>query len=471
MAGAREILLNISHFLVVLAGIFVLNYLVSLSRYLFAVVFPVLVLALAFISFFVYSQNLTLTTSVIDAALHNDMRTSADLFTWPLFLFVFASLFVALLAVWYRFKKVSFRWRWFEVLIILILAAGVYGINHIRFNTVVQRLPFSLYHVGKQYFLQQEDVSKRRISVGTDAVTDSDSLTVILVIGEAYRADHASLNRYFRPTNRLLAKQNVVSYGNIYSEWTHTNSSLPHILTRSDSVNHRPAKQEQSFISIFNRCGFSSFWITNQEPAPSYISFVKEAQTLWYVNPANSVYLFNRKWLDTDNLKYLRTGLENENKRKLIVIHTIGSHWWYNDHFTDDLAVFKPILDSKVLSASKKEQIINSYDNTLVYTDYFLNEVIRSIKPLNSCMIYLSDHGESLGENDMWLHAQDNGPEHYPACFFWFSEKYIRNYPSVYKSIVQNKDKRWRTEFLFPSILSIGRIKTASQNKACDITR
>ena len=67
--------------------------------------------------------------------------------------------------------------------------------------------------------------------------------------------------------------------------------------------------------------------------------------------------------MDTDNLKYLEQTLIKDSPRKLIIIHTIGSHWWYNDHFSDEFTVFKPVLKSKIISERNKEQIINSYDN------------------------------------------------------------------------------------------------------------
>lgn len=470
MEGVKDLFLNFIHFLIVALGTFCLCYLLAINKYLFAILFPIVTALCAIIAYFIYSLNLTFTTSILDAALHNDLRTSIDVISLPLVLTIFFSLFIAISAVFYRIKHIRFRFKWVEILAILILFEIVYTINLKRNNSICQRLPFSVCYVGKTYLSQMKSLKQHRLSIGTDAHTSTDSLAIVLVIGEATRSDHLQLNGYWRNTNPRLSHIPVISFPHIYSEWTHTNTSLPHFLTRSDSINHNPAFCEKSFISIFNLCGFTTSWIANQEPAASYLPFVKEAQTIFYVNPANSVYIFNKKWLDSDMLSYLEKQLKSATPKKLIVMHTIGSHWWYNDHFTDCFVSFKPILKTKIIPPKDKAEIINSYDNTVVYTDYFLSKVIEKLEPISACMVYLSDHGESLGENGKWLHAQDNEAEKNPACLIWCSEKYIEKHLQMYQNIIRNKDKKWPTEFLFSSILSLAEITTGIKNNKLDIT-
>jgi len=387
VAGLKYWILTIGHFMFVMLGCFVLYYFMAINRYLFAVVFPIVVLVTSIIAYFVYFQNVSFTTSILDAALHNDLRTSLDTIAIPLLLFCAASLAVSAVAVIYRFKLVTYKFKLLELTAVCIIGLSIFEVNQLRYKTISHRLPFSIYYVSKKYIGELKNENKPRIEVGTDAYCTSDTITVVLVIGEAARADHFQLNGYRRATNPLLNKLPVVSYPHIYSEWTHTNLSLAHFLTRSDSVNHEPAVTECSFINIFNRCGFATTWIANQEPAPSYMPFVKEAKKVIYVNPSFSVYSYNKKWLDADDLPYLDQALNNTAPRKLIIIHTIGSHWWYNDHFTDSTTIFKPILETKNIALTSSDEIINSYDNTLVYTDYFLSKVICRLSLLNACMI------------------------------------------------------------------------------------
>ena len=72
---------------------------------------------------------------------------------------------------------------------------------------------------------------------------------------------------------------------------------------------------------------------------------------------------------------------------------------------------------------------MNSYDNTILYTDCFLHQLIEELRDEVAILIYLSDHGESLGENEKYLHAEDNEPLHYPAAFVWYSVKYENLFP------------------------------------------
>ncbi len=469
--GFKDLTLTVLHFLIVTIGCFAFYYFLALNKYVFTLFFPLISSVSATIAYFVFFQNVTFTTSILDAALHNDIRTSLDLITLSLVLFVGSSITISVFAVFYRFKKIVYRFRWIEFIAVFLIGTFIYQINIYRNNSIFQRLPFSIYFVAKIYSQQIQNVSRSRSEFALDAYCQSDTVTLVLIIGESARADHFQLNGYKRATTPMLSKTTSISYPNIYSEWTHTNPSLAHFLTRSDSLNHEPSLTEQSFISIFNRCGYATTWIANQEPAPNYMPLVKEAQNVTYVNPGFSVYNYNKKWLDLDALSHLEQSLKVNAPRKLIIIHTIGSHWWYNDHFTDSTTIFKPILETKNIIYASQSELINSYDNTIVSTDYFLSKIINHLEGLNACMVYLSDHGESLGENGKWLHAQDNEPEKNPACILWFSQKYISKHNAKYLKILANKNKKWRTDFLFHSILSVGDIKSNTLNCGVDISK
>jgi glucan phosphoethanolaminetransferase (alkaline phosphatase superfamily) len=466
-----DIFLFFVHWCLVALGSFVFCYLIALWRWLFLLVYPLLIFVCAIISFFTYSQNLSLTTSVIDASLHNDLRTSIDLVSPGLVLFVLFSLGVAVLFVRQRIKAIKFRFRFLEVFFVLVLGFMVIQVNELKNNSVWQRLPFSIYYVGKQYLKQIRENDHLRKMPCPDAFCKTDSLVVVFVIGEAARADHFQLNGYKRETNRFLSKIPVISYPFVFSPWTHTNSSLPHILTRTDSLGQSFARNEKSFVSVFNHCNYHTFWIANQEPAASYFPFVKEARTLFYANPAASVYNFNKKWLDTDILPWVDKALAAPIPLKLIVVHSIGSHWYYNDHFNDDCAFFKPLADSKIISLADKQKIINSYDNTLVFTDFFLNELIKKLQNKRACLFYLADHGESLGENGKWLHAQDNQPEKRPACLFWLSDLYRRDFPEKFSALSNNKFKTWQSHFAFHTLLGLGEIETRHLDKKNDASQ
>ncbi len=85
--------------------------------------------------------------------------------------------------------------------------------------------------------------------------------------------------------------------------------------------------------------------------------------------------------------------------KHLFVLHTIGSHWYYNFHVTDSLQLFRPLTDSRIVTQNSEQQMLNSYDNTILYLDYFLDTLIERFEDRVAVVIYLSDHGESLGED------------------------------------------------------------------------
>jgi glucan phosphoethanolaminetransferase (alkaline phosphatase superfamily) len=90
--------------------------------------------------------------------------------------------------------------------------------------------------------------------------------------------------------------------------------------------------------------------------------------------------------------------------------------------------------------------------------DYFLDKLIEMLVNKNALLIYISDHGEILGEDNLWLHATDHEAAKYPACLVWMSEKYIYKNCDKLTALIANKDKKWKTDFVFHSILSAANI-------------
>ena len=287
------------------------------------------------------------------------------------------------------------------------------------------------------------------------------TIIVAFVLGESLRADHLSINGYYRETMPYLQnEEQIYSFTNIYSEYTHTNRSLPHILTRADSVHEDRAFDETSFITLFKNSGFRTTWVSNQDPAYTYIYFLNECDTIIHAHPERTVYVYS-EWLDEDMLPALDSLLLNISQPNLIILHTIGSHWFYSNHVSDKLRKFFPTAENRVITKNTSEEIINAYDNTVVYTDFFLKQVIDRLKDRNAIMIYLSDHGESLGEDGNWLHANDCYSIKNPACIVWYSDRYLNRNMSKIKALEANKNKFYRTDFLYHSILSAANIPTS----------
>jgi glucan phosphoethanolaminetransferase (alkaline phosphatase superfamily) len=111
--------------------------------------------------------------------------------------------------------------------------------------------------------------------------------------------------------------------------------------------------------------------------------------------------------------------------------------------------------------------MINSYDNTVCYLDYFIDETIKHVEEKNSntLVIYLSDHGEILGENGLWLHAQNGKEATNPALLIWYSEKFNKNNSDVIAKLKINRTKKIDLNFFFQTILNLYKIKGIEYRK------
>lgn len=468
-SGFKGLVYTIGHVILMSLPLFLLSYFFSSNKILFSIFVPILFFIGSLISFYSFFYRTSITPMIIDATLNNDLGTTLDMISAKLIIWVIINLILAFIFIKARYKFIKIKYPILHMILALTLIVLAYNFNFRVRNNFNQHYPFNLYFSLNEYFELNKSSNRERILPDSINYTPSDSLVLVFVIGESVRADHLSLNNYKRETTSQLSKQqNLISYPNIYSEYTYTNRSLPHILTRADSTNTELAFTEKSFISLFNQSNFYSSWLANQEAATTYVSFMNECDTLVYANIDKTVYSYSN-WLDEDLIPHFDNIIQKENPNKLIILHTIGSHWYYNSHYTEDFEVFKPITNSKILLQNTDEMIINSYDNSILYMDSFVNEIIEKIKDKNSLLIYLSDHGESLGENGNWLHASDGDELKNPAAFVWCSDQYIERYPEKFQALKLNKDNRYHTDFLFHSILSSASIPSKVIEKELDI--
>jgi len=442
------------------------------NKYLFAVAFPLLAVVASALAYFRFTLNMTVNANIVEAALDNDMRTSTDLISVAFIFFVVLNFLISLIFVYYRWTKICLSHS-----VIYLFAGIVIIFSTTRFfgsikGAIQNRIPYVLYYSFRDYEDDKKNIRTNRPDFGGNVSCAEDSLIVVYVQGEALRADHLHLNGYQRQTTPLLENAHAISLKQIYSPYTYTDRSVPYILTNADSLHPDFAYQNRSFISLFNGCHFHTYWIAGQNPATAFVYFAKEADSLIYTAAGKTVYNFEPySWLDGEALEPLQKIVSNGYAKKLVVVHTIGSHWWYKTHYTKAFEKFSPVIESRIVSSNTKEEMINTYDNTILYTDYFLNNIIQLLKNKKAILIYLSDHGESLGEDGKWLHAEDALPEHRPACIVWLSDKYKKEDPLAENILQQNAPEYFNTSFLFPSILDAAHIQTPVLDTSASIFR
>ena len=471
-SNARDFMVIAAQFAVIEVAVLLFVWLVSCDKYVFSVVFPLFSLLCSLAAYFRFTAKVSLTPMAIDLALVNDARTTMDVVTWQLVAFVVFSVAVGVAAVWLRFRRVTVRCRWGQMAVAAVCFVAYVHIP--RFAPPIKyRIPFVVYYATVDYLDNRHIASENRPAFGGRAVCGDDSIDVVFVLGETLCARNMQSNGYHRATTPWLVRErNAVSMPNIYSEYGFTHTSVPYLLTRACPGKLDRAYSERSFISLFRKAGYHATWIANQESVETFAYFMHEADTLVYVNSGKSVYVFDQ-WLYGDILPALdrQLRLQANYARRLFVIHTIGSHWWYKAHYPRAFARWRPELKSRVMSANTKDEFVNSYDNTVLYSDYFWQCLRDRFRGRNAIVVYLSDHSENLGENGVFGHGEDSKPLHYPGCWIWMSDKYRESHPDKWRSLEANRTRGYNSAFLFHSLLDAGCISTPYIDRRYDIFR
>jgi len=294
----------------------------------------------------------------------------------------------------------------------------------------------------------------------------------VFVIGETGRYDSYSINGYQRETSPMLAKnKNVISYSDLFSEANITSSSLPIILTRASAKDYYRAFVEKSFVDAFKEAGFKTYWIANQSANNNFVRRIsKDTDGEYFMTidfDADSNY-------DEKLWKFLSDVLGKEDQKALIVLHTLGSHFRYNFRYPPSFELFKPSLkgsfDYNMISVKNKQLFINTYDNSILYTDFFLATTIQKIDSLNavSALVYVADHGENLFDTpeNIVLHGGSEFTKYdlHVPFFVWTSDQYNLQYPKKEENLLRNKDKRLTSDCIFYSILDMADITFPEQN-------
>ncbi|HEC30171.1 MAG TPA: phosphoethanolamine--lipid A transferase [Gammaproteobacteria bacterium] len=299
----------------------------------------------------------------------------------------------------------------------------------------------------------------------------------ILVLGETARARNFSLNGYKRDTNPMLAREDIINFSNVYSCGTATASSLPcmfsHLGRRSFSV--KKARGYESVLDVLSHAGISVLWRDNNSGCKG---------TCDRVQSENMVNLNVKKFCSTGEchdeilLYRLQAFIDKLQTDAFIVLHQKGSHGpAYYLRYPEKFKKFTPICETNQLQDCKRNEIVNTYDNTILYTDYFISRVIsllkKNTKQFNTAMLYISDHGESLGERNIYLHGMPyliapKVQKHIPFVL-WFSREFETNLGIDKACLQQKSNEKFSHDNLFHSALGLMDVRTDVYNKKLDI--
>jgi glucan phosphoethanolaminetransferase (alkaline phosphatase superfamily) len=450
------------HFLILQFTVFGFTYLLSLNKHLFNFIFPPIFIICSLFAYWTYSQDITISKSIIQIVIESKIDIAIDLITIPFILYFLATL-VALYIIIIKHNKLTIVRHKSLLLIIAIFAIIFFHIiENKRYGTLKRRLPYTLVFGTLEYL---DKPSEELDNIEQPISHTNKDFSIVFILGESVRADHLQINGYQRKTTPLLTQtNNLISFSKIHTPLTYTAISVPQILTNK-SIDSSLKDKHYSIYSVLNKLDITTSWIGNQTPENSFEEFINQNQNINIIDPQHSVLSFHKK-LDEELIPKFKESFSNS-KQQFTTLHMIGSHWWYENRYSNKFQKFKPVIDSKHIPSLSEDQMINSYDNTILYLDTFLNNIISILKHKESktLLIYLSDHGELLGENGKWMHAQDGEASKNPAMLVWYSDSFKKDYPNLISNLKQHSSKKIPTDFFFHSILDLIGTKNLNYNK------
>ena len=281
----------------------------------------------------------------------------------------------------------------------------------------------------------------------------------VYIIGEASRAMNWQLYGYGRETNPLLSGVgDLVVFRDVLTQSNTTHKSVPLILSSVATGEHEELYRRKGLPALFNEAGFDTWFISNQSPQGAMIDHL--------AHDARHVIYIRSPRHDTQLLDEMRKALERSTSQKLLfVLHCSGSHFSYHQRYPREFAHFQPDNDVAI-ARQHRPMLVNAYDNSIRYTDYFLAQTIdylRSLKGTSSALLYCADHGEDLIDDDRerFLHASPTTTAYqlYVASLAWFSEDYRTHFPEKAAAAEANETAPATTHALFHTMADMASIR------------
>jgi len=301
---------------------------------------------------------------------------------------------------------------------------------------------------------------------------------LVLVVGEASRAENYSLNGYDRETNPELKKQNVINFPQASSCGTETAVSVPCMFSGMPRKKYDAdlAHHQEGLMDVLGHAGVNLLWRDNDGGCKGACTRIPHTDmTQWKLQQ----FCKDNSCIDDVNLWRLDNMLDGVKQDTVLVIHLMGSHGpAYYQRYPAQYRHFTPTCDTNEIQDCTHQALMNTYDNTILYTDSVVSKTIDALKArqstLNTALVYLSDHGESLGENGLYLHGTPYmlAPEqqtHIPFIF-WLSKDYQQNFGVDAQCLRDQAAKEAVSQDnLFSTVLGMMNIRTSVYQPQMDL--
>ncbi len=461
----------------IMFAVFGLFFGLSINRYLFILTSLVLFLISCFSIYYIYEFGLTITPQVIKVVFYDEIADGLELISIKLVLYLIFVLTIWILLSRKYIKELSvFKPTWYKILSIVFLLISINFLAKPPYKLLKHFLPWQTTNAVFLFFNKPPEAQKLDISENAIFKNENnENLTTILVIGEGARYDHFGINGYELDTTPLLAKEKGVFSFDATSCASMTYLSVSCMLSRHSKDRFNINSNETTIISLFNKIGFQTSWFGTQNLLKYFEnqlggSFYDEAKTL--IIPGGSA-LYQMNDHDEVMLPLIEDYLKKDGS-KFIIIHTVGSHWDYAKRYPKEFEKFNPgcrppTWGKRDMRDCSDKALISIYDNSILYTDFVLSKIIDLIRDKNSFMIYVSDHGQSLGENGIYAQG-GTAPEQFNIPFiFWGSEKYYKNNKNVKEALAARKNNKISHDYVFHSLLGCSNIDSPIIDQSLNI--
>lgn len=451
------------------------------------------------VNYFIYSFNAVIDTEMIRNVMETNISEASALITPRLFIAlavmaVLPSIWLIRIRVTYRSFGKELRQRLLHILMAIVVALALASFFYkdfapfFRNNRVLLKsvVPVNVIAGVKNYIEQQIAANQPFLDLGLDAkkgealLQQPKKTLTILVLGETARAENFALNRYPRQTNPALSlRKDLVSYQQVSSCGTATATSVPCMFSRMtrETYDAVQAQNESSVLAILSRANVELLWRENDGGCKGVCRGLPYEEMTTSKSPLCSA----EGCYDEILLDNLQSYIDKQENDTLIVLHQMGSHGpSYYQRYPDKYRKFTPTCDTNSIQNCSQEALENTYDNTIVYTDAVLDQVITLLENNSerfvTSMLYISDHGESLGSKGLYLHGAPYmlapSQQTQVPLIMWMSPQYQRNHQINMDCLQQQASSNaYSHDNLFHTLLGMYDIKTTEYQPDLDMLK
>lgn len=470
---------------------------IVLNRWSAKLVLVVLLMTTAAATYYMNKYTVFFNSDMVRNVLRTDVKEAGELFSLNFCLHMLVFGVLPSILVWrLQLRRTPWR-RAFTVRLLSIVGALLLAIGAILlvfqdFSSLMRNQKEMRYLITPSNYLvslvrvvtADTETAGPKIPISEDArlgagwASRSRPMLFVLVVGETTRGDNWGMNGYARQTTPELSNLGVLNFPHVTSCGTNTEVSVPCMFSIYGRRNYdeKAIRRHESLLHIINHVGINTVWRDNQSGCKGVCDGLGQQ---FFDSHKDATLCDGERCLDEIMLEGMNDEIHRTKEGNLfVVLHQLGNHGpAYYRRYPSAMRKFTPTCDTADLSQCTQQQIVNTYDNGVLYTDHFLAKTIAYLKTqknYDTAMLYLSDHGESLGERGIFLHGMPYSiapkeQTHVPMVM-WMSQGFAHSFNVSQNCLEKHANDAVSQDNLFHTILGMLQIKSKYYDKSLDLT-